>query len=257
MKWFYQKDEIEVGIDEVARGCLFGRVYTAAVIWPYDETFAEEEEEEENEKEEEDENKERDEKEESVEKIVTSENLHCPITKDSKQYTPQKRKELYQYILDNALEVQYSYCEAEEIDDINILQATYKSMHKTLDKFSTKVDRILVDGDRFKPYFGVNGENSYDNDDNEWVPYACFPKGDTLYLPISAASIVAKVEHDMYIERLCQEYPDLEERYGLLSNMGYGSQRHRDGITKYGISQFHRKTFGCCQQVDLSRVVKK
>ena len=253
MKWFYQKDEIEVGIDEVARGCLFGRVYTAAVIWPYDETFAEEEYEEKeiDDKEDEEDKDEKDESEkESIEKIVTSENLHCPITKDSKQYTPQKRKELYQYILDNALEVQYSYCEAEEIDDINILQATYKSMHKTLDKFSTKVDRILVDGDRFKPYYN-SGE------DNEWVPYACFPKGDTLYLPISAASIVAKVEHDMYIERLCQEYPDLDERYGLLSNMGYGSQRHRDGITKYGISQFHRKTFGCCQQVDLSRVVKK
>jgi len=226
MKWYYQPDEIEVGIDEVARGCLLGRVYTGAVIWPYDELEVEKTEDQ------------------------TGELLTPPITKDSKQYSPEKRLELYQYILDNALEVQYSYCDEKTVDKINILQATYKSMHQTLDQFTTSVDRILVDGDRFKPYTRKDSITG----DEEWIPYACFPKGDTKYLPISAASIVAKVEHDLYIKRLCDEYPELDQRYDLASNMGYGSQRHRDGIAKYGVSQFHRKTFGCCQGPSLNPV---
>ena len=222
MKWFYQPDEIEVGIDEVARGCLLGRVYTGAVIWPYDESL-----------------------------LDSSGNMvECPITRDSKQYTRDQRKELYQYIHDHALEVQYSYCEADEIDKINILQATYRSMHKSLDQFKTQMDRILVDGDRFKAYTKKDKSG-----DEEWIPYVCFPKGDTKYLPISAASIVAKVEHDLYIERLCQEHPELDERYDLLSNMGYGSQRHRDGIAKYGVCQFHRVSFGCCRDRTLSPVL--
>ena len=240
MKWFYQRDEIEVGIDEVARGCFLGRVYTGAVVWPYDETsFSNSDTETEK-----DDNNEVDKETENT--------LECPITRDSKQYTPDKREELYQYIHDNALEVQYSYCEAEEIDKINILQATYKSMHKSLDQLTTHVDRILVDGDKFKPYTKIDRQG-----DEEWIPYVCFPKGDTKYLPISAASIVAKVEHDLYIKRLCQEYPELDERYDLSSNMGYGSKRHRDGIAKYGVCQFHRMSFGCCRDRTISPVLSK
>lgn len=213
MKWYYQKEELEVGIDEVARGCMFGRVYTGAVVWPYDEDLLNEH----------------------------NEMIDCPIQKDSKQYTATQRENLYEYILDNALEIQYSYCDANTIDKVNILQATYQSMHQSLDQLTTAVDRILVDGDKFKPYIKIN-----DNEE-EWIPYVCFPKGDTLYLPISAASIVAKVEHDKYIERICNEFPELDDRYDLLSNMGYGSKKHMDGIANYGISQFHRKSFGKCK----------
>mgnify|MGYP003949630137 FL=1 len=198
MKSCSKKNIIEVGLDEVARGCMFGRVYTAAVIWPTD--------------------------------YIEDPNF---IIKDSKKLSKQKREELYYYIIDNALDWNINYIESGEIDKINILQATLKSMHTNLDNLMIDVDHILVDGTNF---------NKYSN-----IPYTCIVKGDNKYYSIAAASILAKVEHDWYIENLCKKYPELNEKYDLLNNMGYGTKKHMESIKKYGTTQYHRKSFGICK----------
>ena len=197
MKSCSKKNIVEVGLDEVARGCMFGRVYTAAVIWPED--------------------------------YKEDPNF---IIKDSKKLSKQKREELYYYIIDNALDWNVNYIESDEIDKINILQATLKSMHTNLDNLMIDVDHILVDGTNF---------NKYSN-----IPYTCIVSGDDKYYSIAAASILAKVEHDWYIEDLCKKQPELNEKYDLLNNMGYPTKKHIDGIKKYGISKFHRKSYGIC-----------
>ena len=189
---------IEVGLDEVARGCMFGRVYTAAVIWPPD--------------------------------FIEDKNY---IIKDSKKLSKKKREELYYYIIDTALDWNVNYMEHDEIDKLNILQATLKSMHNNLDNLSIDVDHILVDGTNFNPY--------------NKIPYTCVIKGDNKFYSIAAASILAKVEHDWYIEELCRTQPELQEKYELLNNMGYGTKTHMDSIKKYGISEYHRKSFGICK----------
>ena len=193
-----KKNSIEVGLDEVARGCMFGRVYSAAVIWPEDY-------------------------EENPDYII----------KDSKKLSKKKREELYYYIIDNAIDWNVNYIENEEIDKLNILQATMKSMHNNLDKLLIDVDHILVDGTNFNPY--------------NKIPYTCVIKGDDKYYSIAAASILAKVEHDWYIEDLCKKKPELHEKYDLLNNMGYGTKNHMDNIKKYGISEYHRRSFGICK----------
>lgn len=204
MKLYYNETDIEAGIDEVARGCLLGRVYTCAVIW----------------------NKENDDE------------FDHPVMKDSKQFKKEQREEMAEYIKNYALDYSIAYNDESKIDEINILNATLDSMHKSMDGLSIDVDNILVDGNRFRHYYDKN---------NKYIPHICIEKGDTKYYPIAAASILAKVEHDKYITQLCEEYPELDERYDLLSNMGYGTKTHLDGIKKYGISKFHRKTFGLCR----------
>ena len=198
MKSCSKKNIIEVGLDEVARGCMFGRVYTAAVIWSED--------------------------------YIEDPNF---VIKDSKKLSKQRREELYYYIIDNALDWNVNYIESEEIDKINILQATLKSMHRNLDNLMIDVDHILVDGTNF---------NKYSN-----VPYTCIVKGDDKYYSIAAASILAKVEHDWYIENLCKNNPELDEKYDLLNNMGYGTKKHMESIKKYGTTIYHRKSFGICK----------
>ena len=211
MNLYYNDTDIEAGIDEVARGCLLGRVYTCAVIW----------------------NKEND------------EDFDHPIMKDSKRFNKEKREEMAEYIKNCALDYSIAYNDEKKIDKINILNATFDSMHKSLDGLNIDIDNILVDGNRFKPY--LNKEGNY-------VPHICFEKGDTKYYAIAAASILAKVEHDKYIRELCEEYPELDEKYDLLSNMGYGTESHINGIKKYGISQFHRKTFGICKESKINNI---
>jgi len=198
MKTSSKKNIMEVGLDEVARGCMFGRVYTAAVIWPED--------------------------------FVEDPNF---VIKDSKKLSKKKREELYYYIIDNAVDWNVNYMEPETIDKINILQATLKSMHINLDNLMIDIDHILVDGTNF---------NKYSN-----IPYTCVVKGDDKYYSIAAASILAKVEHDWYIEELCKKIPELDEKYDLLNNMGYGTKKHMESIKKYGTTQFHRKSFGICK----------
>ena len=193
----YYKDCIEIGLDEVARGCLLGRVYTAGVIWNNDYI------------------------DEEIIKIV-----------DSKKLSKKKREEAHDYILDNCIDYNISFSDEKEIDKKNILSTTLDCFHKCLNKIEVDIEHILVDGIHF---------NNYKN-----IPYKCIPKGDNKYYSIAAASILAKVTHDKYIVDLCQQYPDLDIKYDLLNNMGYGTKKHMEGIKKYGISQFHRKTFKPC-----------
>jgi len=204
MEVYYKLDDIEVGLDEVARGCLFGRVYAAAVIWG---------------------------------KNNDPDYIH-PIMKDSKKFTREKREIMYDYITDNALDYAISYIEADEIDETNILKSTMKAMHQSLDKLNIQFDNLLVDGNYFKPYISTNGE---------FIPHICFDKGDTKFYSIAAASILAKVEHDRYIQNICEKNPSLNDKYSLLSNMGYGTKAHMEGIRQYGITEQHRKSYKPCQ----------
>ena len=198
MKNYHKNDCIEVGIDEVGRGCMLGRVYTASVIWPID--------------------------------YIEDKNF---VIKDSKKLSKKEREKLYDYIIDTSIEWNVNYIENTEIDKINILNATMKSMHQNLDNMFIDVDHILVDGTIFYNYKNIE--------------HTCVVKGDNKYYSIAAASILAKVEHDWYIEDLCKNMIDLNLKYDLLNNMGYGTKNHIDGIKKNGITEFHRKSFGICK----------
>lgn len=202
----YDKNCMEVGLDEVARGCLLGRVYTAGVVWNND--FDEE-----------------------------IDNIEGFKITDSKKLSKKKREETYDYIIDNAIDWNVTYMTEKQVDDKNILAATLKSFHNCIDGLSVDVENILVDGTQFIPYKNI--------------PHTCVTKGDNKYYSIAAASIIAKVTHDKYIEDLCEKYPELDEKYDLLNNMGYGTAKHIDGIKKYGLSKFHRRTFGICQTFDM------
>jgi len=207
MKAYYHEDEVEAGVDEVARGCLAGPVYTAAVIWP-------------------------------KEIDPTDQNI---IVNDSKTVSRRRRLILKDYIEENALDFSVSFEDSKTIDSINILNATFKSMHKSLDNLNIAIDHILVDGPIFKQYTASN---------NEVIPYTCIVSGDAKYTPIACASILAKVYHDQYIEKLCDENPEFEI-YDWRNNMCYGTAKHIDAIHKHGISKYHRKTFGVCKEYTL------
>lgn len=157
--------------------------------------------------------------------------------KDSKKLTKKKREELRKYIEDIALEYSVAYAEPEEIDKENILQATVKTMHKVLDKLQIKPDTILVDGNYFHTY----------QKKGEIIPHQLVKNGDNTYYSIAAASILAKVYHDEYVESICKEDNDLC-KYGWLTNMCYGTEEHRNAIVEHGISKYHRKTFGICKK---------
>ena len=124
------------------------------------------------------------------------------------------------------------------IDEINILNATLEGMHDVVKKINsnTKIDKILVDGNRFRKFI---------DDNDEIIEHECVIKGDDTYLSIACASILAKTYKDIYIEKLVQSFTDLE-KYDLVNNSGYGTQNHIDAIKKYGITQYHRKTFNIC-----------
>ena len=206
---------IEIGVDEVGRGPLFGRVYTAGVILSKDNP-----------------------------------NIDYTMMKDSKKFTSEKKlRQAYEYIKDNCIDYVVNYESEETIDDINILQATQKSMHKCVQQLIERNNLVhettllLIDGNYFKPHEMWNKETQF----MESFQHECVKGGDALYSSIAAASIIAKVSRDDYIIELCKENPELDERYSLSSNKGYGSKKHRDGIKEYGITQWHRKTFGICK----------
>jgi len=217
---------LEIGVDEVGRGPLFGRVYTAAVILPKDDSFN-----------------------------------HYKM-KDSKRFTSTTELEVVsEYIKKNALAWDVTYESESVIDDINILQATQKSMHKSIlnvrkkmiDTLNEKHNpsdfsfKILVDGNYFKPLTTFNKTRGI----IEEIQHTCVLKGDNTYSSIAAASIIAKVERDQYIKQLCADNPELIERYSLDTNKGYGTKPHIEGIKKYGITSWHRKSFGICKKIDL------
>ncbi|HEY5916138.1 MAG TPA: ribonuclease HII [Chryseolinea sp.] len=192
----FTKDLIEAGCDEAGRGCLAGPVVAAAVILP---------------------------------KRYRHKKLN-----DSKQLTKEEREELRLVILRDALEWAVAEVDHQEIDKINILNASFKAMHLALDKLQTRPQLLLIDGNRFKPYSDVR--------------YECIIKGDGRYLSIAAASILAKTYRDDLMVKLAGEFPG----YSWETNVGYPTEAHRDGIRQIGISPFHRKSFTLLpQQLEL------
>jgi len=217
---------IEIGVDEAGRGPLFGRVYTAAVILPKDDSF-------------------------DYSKV-----------KDSKKFHSKKKiEEAAEYVKENALAWSVTYADEKKIDEVNILQATQLSMHNSIGdvcKLYNKLSRVnspiriekidynfnlLIDGNYFNPITTFNKETNK----IETIPYTTVEGGDNKFASIAAASILAKVERDKYIDKLCQENPELIEYYGIDSNKGYGAKRHLDGIKEHGITIWHRRTFAPCK----------
>jgi ribonuclease HII len=192
----FTKDLIEAGCDEAGRGCLAGPVVAAAVILP---------------------------------KRYRHKKLN-----DSKQLTKEEREELRFVIERDALEWAVAEVDHQEIDKINILNASFKAMHLALDKLQTRPQLLLIDGNRFKPYADVR--------------YECIIKGDGRYLSIAAASVLAKTYRDDLMIKLANEFPV----YSWETNVGYPTEAHRDGIRQWGISPFHRKSFTLLpQQLEL------
>jgi ribonuclease HII len=192
----YYNGKIEAGCDEAGRGCLAGSVYAAAVIFPEDYQNAE--------------------------------------LNDSKQLTDKRRHQLREIIERDALAWAVGIVTPEEIDKINILNASILAMHRALDQLQVRPETIIVDGNRFKPY--------------QQLPYTTIVKGDGKYLSIAAASILAKTYLDDYMDRLAVEYPC----YDWLSNKGYPTKKHREAIRQYGITPYHRKTFNLLGDGQLS-----
>lgn len=192
-------DAIEVGLDEAGRGCLFGRLYTAAVVFSNDpEDFPDDGE-------------------------------MLEMIKDSKKLSPKKRDLLYDYIIENALDSCITYSEVDEIDRDNILQADLSAMHRALDGLNVPVERVLADGDHWRPYKDTEGFAIVD--------------GDAQYLAIAAAGILAKVSRDRWIQEIVSTHPEWDSQYGLGHNMGYGTAEHMKGLVEYGATSQHRKSF--------------
>ena len=200
----YYTNKIEAGCDEAGRGCLAGSVYAAAVIFPED---------------------------------YQNEELN-----DSKQLTDKRRKQLRDIIQRDAIAWAVGIVTPEEIDKINILNASILAMHRALDQLQVRPEAIIVDGNRFKPYRPV--VDGYPID----IPHTTIVKGDGKYLSIAAASILAKTYRDDYMDGLAKEYP----QYDWQSNKGYPTKKHRDAIRQYGITPYHRKTFNMLGDGQLS-----
>tara|TARA_Y100000385_G_scaffold273680_1_gene315824 strand:+ start:144 stop:755 length:612 start_codon:yes stop_codon:yes gene_type:complete len=187
LKAFYNSDLIEVGCDEAGRGCLSGPVVAASVVLPKD--------------------------------------FKHPMIDDSKKLTEKKRGILEPYIRENAISCQVGIVFESEIDEINILNASFLAMHRSLSKHQVAIQHILVDGNRFHPY----------ND----IPHKCIVGGDAKMMSIAAASILAKNYRDRWMRKLHEKY----DFYGWDRNKGYPTKEHRAAILKYGASPYHRMTF--------------
>jgi ribonuclease HII len=239
----YNKDPsvVEIGVDEVGRGPLFGRVYTAAVILPKDDTF--------------DHHRMKDSK--KFTKTKKSKTPPAP-TKSGAVRKPRKNRketieEVAQYIKENAVAYSITYEDEKTIDKLNILQATQSSMHKAIrnviqqyDSTLGEIDKkylLVIDGNYFNAYTRFHPEKKR----LEQIDSVCVEGGDNKYSAIAAASILAKVARDEYIQELCVENPTLVECYNIDSNKGYGAKKHMEGIQKYGITKWHRKSFRPCR----------
>jgi ribonuclease HII len=186
---------MNAGVDEAGRGSLLSRVYAAAVILPDD-----------------------------FDELCKASNI---VLKDSKKMSVVDRNRTRKFIETHAVDFGVGFAESEEIDKMNILQATMFAMHRALSQLSW-IDKILVDGNYFKPFADI--------------PYECIIGGDDKEQSISAASILAKTYRDEYVELLVDENPILEE-YGVRRNKGYGTEEHRKAVQRLGLTPFHRRTF--------------
>jgi len=196
LKSYYYEGKTEAGCDEAGRGCLAGSVFAAAVILPPD---------------------------------YQNEQLN-----DSKQLTERQRYQLRTVIERDALSWAVGIVTPEEIDRINILNASILAMHRALDQLQLRPEAVIVDGNRFKPY--------------GHLPYTCVVKGDGKYLSIAAASILAKTYRDDYMNQIADEYP----QYDWKQNKGYPTSRHREAIRLHGITPYHRRTFNLLGDRQLS-----
>jgi ribonuclease HII len=187
LKPFYQTELTEAGCDEAGRGCLAGPVFAAAVILP--------------------------------------KGFSHPLLNDSKQVTEKNRNELRLIIESESVAYAVASIDNNEIDQINILKASFKAMHLAVDKLKKKPQLLLIDGNRFIAY--------------KKTPHRCIIKGDAIYTSIAAASILAKTYRDEYILQLHDQFP----HYLWNQNKGYGTVKHRDAIEKYGVCSYHRKSF--------------
>jgi ribonuclease HII len=162
---------------------------------------------------------------------------------DSKKLSKKRRAEMREYIEENAISYSVCYAEPWEIDQKNILQCVMEKMHEVVSTLDIEPSQILVDGDRFKIYVNKNGDV---------IPHKLVTGGDNTYMSIAAASILAKEYHDQHIRELLKQNPGLEV-FGIGKNMGYGTKEHIEAIKIYGISKFHRKTFGCCKEAQINK----
>ena len=203
----YYEGKIEAGCDEAGRGCLAGSVYAAAVILP--------------------------------------DGYENPLLNDSKQLTEKRRYELRSIIERDAVDWAVGIVTPEEIDRINILNASILAMHRALDQLTVRPEAIIIDGNRFKPYRSLpqSGE-----DGGGFLPHTTIVKGDGKYLAIAAASILAKTYRDDYMNGLAEEYP----QYDWRKNKGYPTKKHREAIRQYGTTPYHRMSYNLLGDGQLS-----
>ena len=183
----YSGFTLEAGTDEAGRGCLSGPVVAAAVILPKDFTH--------------------------------------PLLNDSKQLSEKRRDELRPFIEENAIAFGVSFVWQEEVDKINVLQASITGMHRSIEMLKTQPEFIIVDGNKFRDYPNI--------------PHKTIVKGDAKYLSIAAASVLAKTYRDEYMAKIHQEFP----MYNWQKNKGYPTKEHRNAIREFGATDYHRKTF--------------
>lgn len=184
---FFEKDVTEAGCDEAGRGCLAGPVFAAAVILPP--------------------------------------GFFCKELTDSKQLTEKQRYALRPVIEKEAVDWKVGIVSPQEIDEINILNASFLAMHRAIAALSIRPQHLIIDGNRFKKY--------------ENIPHQCIVKGDSKYLSIAAASVLAKTYRDDYMATLHEDFP----QYGWLKNKGYPTKKHRACIKEHGTTEHHRMTF--------------
>ena len=187
LKSNYSGFSLEAGTDEAGRGCLSGPVVAAAVILP--------------------------------------KNFSHPFLNDSKQLSEKRRDELRPFIEENAIAFAVSFVWQEEVDKINVLQASITGMHRSIAKLKIQPEFIIVDGNKFKNY--------------KDIPHETIVKGDAKYLSIAAASVLAKTYRDEYMAKIHQEYP----MYNWQKNKGYPTKEHRNAIREFGATKYHRKSF--------------
>lgn len=195
LPYFQSHETIECGVDEAGRGCLCGPVVAAAVILPKD--------------------------------------FQNQTLNDSKQLTHKQRQALREIIEKEAIAYGVGFVSNEEIDQINILNASFLAMTRAIEKIKKPIELLLIDGNRFRSQLTI--------------PYKCIVKGDAKYSSIAAASILAKTYRDEYMETLAKEYPE----YNWQNNKGYPTKEHRETIRQFGITPHHRKTFNLLGELSL------
>ena len=169
------------------------------------------------------------------------------LLRDSKKLSERKRLIAYDYIKENAVEYNVFHHDEKLIDELNIRAATLDGMHRVLSDMKLSPDQIVVDGDAFLPYYCEKSK--------QFIPHIMVKGGDNLYTPIAAASILAKVERDKAILDLCDKYPLLKEHYSIHTNKGYGAKKHMEGIRKYGVTKWHRRSFGLCGTAPVNKLI--